>query len=316
MQIGSSHASLTLVRPLQFAATPRDTSRDAAGGDSLAYPTKWDSPIGDHAISIIQADGKVSLNLIYGSHETIAHDDNREETVFHLTSFHGDWGKEALLQESLLPIGIAEISSGRGALLASLTNAKLRPILFGDMKRFLSAITSVFLATAAYGSTTLTYSVDSVTELSGNFEFDYIADSSLGGGTTIASFPHFHVSLNPPETYPPGSTYFEVQIGTNQTIDLRAVDISFPSVPTALQQYDTSSGVQASYPDFNGTFLSPFDGTTTIFYSYTDVGEISPGIFAGSFRFTSIPEPSVPMLIFASGLAYLGLSRKRPSSGR
>lgn len=178
-------------------------------------------------------------------------------------------------------------------------------------KSFTTTLVAGMLSSAAHAASTVSYSVDSTGELTGSFEFDYIADPGLGGGTTIANFPHFHISLAPPESYTPGSSYFEVELGSGPTIDLRGVDLSFPSFSTALAQYDTSAGVLASYPDIHGSFTSPFDGATTIEYSYTNVGEISQGIFAGDFSFNAVPEPSSAACVILGLSAFLGVRRKR-----
>ncbi|MBK1792525.1 PEP-CTERM sorting domain-containing protein [Persicirhabdus sediminis] len=168
----------------------------------------------------------------------------------------------------------------------------------------------ILQSSTSHAASVVTYSVDSATELTGSFEFDYVIDSGIGGGTTIANFPHFHISLLPPESYVPGSSYVLIEIGASNTIDIGGVDINFPTLRTASRQYDTSGGVLASYPDFNGSFLSPFDGTTTINYSYTNVGESSLGVFSGDFSYTVVPEPSIAVLLGAAAGAF-AFNRRR-----
>jgi alpha-galactosidase len=57
---------------------------DVAGPGSLAYPTQWDLPNGENAVSVIQADGRISLDLRLRSHRLREIDANRTEAVFTL----------------------------------------------------------------------------------------------------------------------------------------------------------------------------------------------------------------------------------------
>ncbi len=57
---------------------------DAGKAGPLAYPTQWDQPYGENAISIIQADGRISLDLHCRAHRLREIDANRTEAVFTL----------------------------------------------------------------------------------------------------------------------------------------------------------------------------------------------------------------------------------------
>lgn len=57
---------------------------DVQPGKEMAYPTLWDRDQNENAIAIIQADGKLSLDLHYRSHQANRIDPNRSETIFKL----------------------------------------------------------------------------------------------------------------------------------------------------------------------------------------------------------------------------------------
>ena len=64
---------------------PRLTNAaDYPDAGPLAYPTQLDASAADNAISLIQADGAVSLELVYRSHELRAIDANRSELICYL----------------------------------------------------------------------------------------------------------------------------------------------------------------------------------------------------------------------------------------
>jgi len=57
---------------------------DVGGPGVFAYPTQWDLPYGENAVSVIQADGRISLDLRYKGREVNEIDANRIEVVFTL----------------------------------------------------------------------------------------------------------------------------------------------------------------------------------------------------------------------------------------
>lgn len=179
------------------------------------------------------------------------------------------------------------------------------------MNRIRTNLSQLLLALLTGLSTTqaaVIYTTDNVNTLTGSFSFDVVNDGS-GVATDIAVFPHFHIGLG--GGYVAGDTVFRVfDAGAN--FALRGEDKAFPAFPSAQEDYDPT-GQPMSYPDRMGTFLSPFDGTSTIKYSYTNVGFSSPDIFTGDFSFTVVPEPSA-LLLSGIGLAFFG--RRRPRSER
>lgn len=61
--------------------------RDAKSGTQsagLVYPTQWDAFGSESAIAVIQADGRISLDLHYREHRITEHDANRREWIFTL----------------------------------------------------------------------------------------------------------------------------------------------------------------------------------------------------------------------------------------
>ncbi len=66
-----------------FGARPA-TATDLPDSGAPAYPTQWDAPEGVNAISIIQADGRISLDLICLDSQLKNLDENRSELSFRL----------------------------------------------------------------------------------------------------------------------------------------------------------------------------------------------------------------------------------------
>jgi len=132
-----------------------------------------------------------------------------------------------------------------------------------------------------------------------------------GVGETVGNFPYFYFDLDGDGCggYPSGQSEFRVELGLNagDPVSLAGEDLPF-EVLSAEEDYDPA-GQPASYPDRNGTFVSPFDGTI-IAYSYTNVGYSSPQILTGNFSFSKVPEPSSSVMLLA-GFGFLMIRRKR-----
>jgi len=70
------------VYQLYFGSKLTDVSD--ASASNLAYPTLWDRPYSENAISVIQGDGRISLDLDYTSHTLKKLSDNQTELTFNL----------------------------------------------------------------------------------------------------------------------------------------------------------------------------------------------------------------------------------------
>lgn len=65
-----------------------DDARAQSNTRSMAYPSVWDTKMGEAAVSITQSDGKVSLDLVHDSHELTEPGDGQKLLVINMKDTH------------------------------------------------------------------------------------------------------------------------------------------------------------------------------------------------------------------------------------